>query len=396
MDTLPTDESDGKKHSESIHLLNVSGTLNTALPKTEAKFISVITQDSDRLSQDTTSMDVMEDDLLDTKSKAAPKEDVLLIESPKANDVLMPMEGYRMWNGNVFFLSLILAKRSAFLQTAKKMEQAVILIEMIQAVHNRRGRFLMAIQKPLSPENSSQVKLPPGLDENNLLSTTVWQVLNETDVLLQVTKLLRSKVLPEEEDADKRLRRKEVKRRRRERRALRKQRASATASKSTMHATAPGADEDQVPKQIPSSYMDILQGLYYVPSYYPLGSGRDDGDSDSHSSSDTSTSSDEDSNDADPKIAKKRRIGWKSTDQRVENQSSSKTSSGNDSKTAGALSKDNMTFHYKPKSIKSQQALIEEGLDPILPRGVTIRPSGKWVSTWILSPNVALYLTIVT
>lgn len=369
----------------------------------EPKHISVISQESDRLSQDTTLMDVIEEDVSDSKKESSTEEDVSWIDCPMANDVLMPMEGYRMWTGNVFFMSLIRKKRSAFLQASTK-DQAAILVDLVQAVQQtRRGRFLTAIQKPLTPQHLSQRNfLPAGLERGDLHSVTVWKVMDETDVLIQVAKLLRAKAIAEENGVDKARRKEERKRRRKERRALRKQRALDLASTSILsaHASVPGTEEDQIRKQIPASYMDILQGLYYVPSYYPLGDAqslRDNHDGELYSSSDTSTSSDDDS-DAGLKITKKRR---KSAEKLGPD--TPKTKSGpNTPKTIVCTENENdqkvdvvtdfssesvspaltgtISFHYKPKSMKSHQALIEEaGRFVELPKGVTVRPSGKWV-----------------
>jgi hypothetical protein len=374
-----------RKECDEIHPAKGNDKVNTATSSVgEANYISVISQDSDRLSQDTTLMDAIEEDLSDTKREASPNAKVSSIECPRPNDVLMPMEGYRMWSGNVFLKSLIRKKRLAFLQTSTK-EQAVTLIDIVQDIQQKRlGRFLMAIQKPLSPlQLSDENLLPAGLDRSDLLSVTVWQVMDETDVLMQVAKLLRAKAVDEGDDVDKRLRKKERKRRRRERRALRKQRASgASAANSTAQSSAPGTEEDLFHKQIPPAYMDILQGLYYVPSYYPLGDSRslrDNEDSDSYSSSEISTSS-EDGTAAGPRVAKKR---GKNVDLSGAGSSKNKISNDHDLKPSPIKDlSEPVSFHYKPKPVKSLQAVMEEeGSHADLPKGVTIRPSGKWVRT---------------
>jgi hypothetical protein len=357
--------------------------------------------------QTTSPLDLPQENNSDvTASTGAPAES--MIECPHSVDVLMPIEGYRRWAGNIYFMSLIHQNQSVLLQADHRSDQLRIVREVIHAVQQDPvgGRFLRAVQIPWNNHDQLSQVTVPGFKNCIIISKTVWEVMKEIDVLIQVGKMLRSKNATEE----KTLRRTERKNRRRERHAHLHQSVIYTKAKATV-APLKGdndgndTDEEQIQEQILPSSLGILQGLYYVPSYCPHGkaesaNGYDDDDSVSSSEATTSPVEDATTNDMirkKPMITKKRRIEHvtgkdvipppaKHARKNITKKSAWDGTKEKCAAASAAVVTDNTVITHKPQPMKSQQAVIhQEGHDANLPKGVTVRPSGKWVrpSCWL-------------
>lgn len=365
----------------------------------------------------------------------------LIVLCPNVNDVLFPMEGFTMWPGNTYCNSILQQYQANFKASSqKKAGQAQILLEMIHLIQTQQqyasganddgsgssgcGRFLKAIKVPYRKnkrnQNSSCKHIndaPPSVSVENddksgdttMPTRTIWEVMYESDVLIEFSKIF-----------------------------------------DTEHEKREVAVNEE--SQIPVSSMAILEGLYYVPNYYPsggteprpheYGSGNGSGDDESVVSYYSSSSEEEDDNYGNqPLRIKRRRVIHRTVDDYVSNtagktssnhtsskmehrthssttsnatdnarpqqqhsppikvsmigriivdeenrnsvphpsSSSSATANKHSSSTNGDHHGPKVNFQYKPKSLKSHQAMFEqEGLD-CLPKGVTVRPSGKWV-----------------
>ena len=397
----------------------------------------------------------------------------LIVQCPSVIDVLFPMEGFTLWPGNIYCKNLLQQHRSNFILSSYNKElQARILLEIVKMIQSQQqqrsssssnekedgrvsrdarcGRFLKAIQVPNRKISSHQIqnlKLTTNDDdlqsrnhkkENSnskndddatIQSKTIWEVMYESDVLIQLNNIINHK----KDDSSEHLK------------------------------------NDNNESHISSSAMAILQGLYYVPNYYPTRTEKRPHEYDSNGSCDESNDTDEsvvsyssdDNNNENEAMRrmKKRRVIHRTLDDFVpttttaSKPSASIVSNNNDigvragnptkkprmmmqnavrshqplptskkvsmigritvkddtavpvaaSSNATSTSSSKTTdhnnnynidnesnsthhsenkgmFQYRPKSMKSHQAMIEQEGSDNLPKGVTVRPSGKWVS----------------
>jgi hypothetical protein len=294
------------------------------------------------------------------------------VDYPRSNDVLLPAEGYQLWPGNAHYLTLIDSAHSAFLQATSRSEQAQLASNILKDVQREGGRFLTAIEVPMA-ENSALAA------QRSIVRTTAWVLMQDTDVLAQLGQDLRMSTdwdeAKRQERKAKKRRRKEGKRRRKERRRERR-RMRALAS------------QPPAPEPVSPSAMGALQSLYYVPSYYPLTENRNktglECESESLSSSSSSSSNDE------PMVAqpppKKKRITVRKTMiprppvlLPVVLPAGEATPEEGKTSDPPSLPGGPINFHYKPKPNKSLKAAVYNEGELTLPKGVTVRPSGKWV-----------------
>ena len=258
-------------------------------------------------------------------------------------------------------------------------DQARLALEIVRTIQREGGRFLQAIESPASPNESV----------NGIVRTTVWKILPETDVLVNLGESLR-----DEHGHARKRRRQERKERRRERRRLR--RAARTAEIAT---TAKINNTDDIPE---AATMDALKGLYYIPGaatgtsiagsqYRPVTSITHGGRDDDTLSSTSTSSSDIESLPLSPPHSKK----TKATGAR-------RVTKGPPGAVAHANTTDNLVrlqkkepklnFHYKAKPSRSSKAAMEKEGESELPKGVTVRPSGKWVGLDSLSSRLLVFL----
>jgi hypothetical protein len=361
----------------------------------------------------------------------------LLVQCPNVNDVLFPMEGFTMWPGNMYCNRIIQQYQSKLVTSSQnKADQAQIILEIIHLIqsqhHSSTGnddesgsgnigdaRFLKAIQVPYRKSNENQNSNHKNNERQRfnivndsgdaIPSKTIWEVMYESDVLIQL-----SKILAFDSNAN---------------------HANATASNIKKDA----AQNEE--SQISTSAMAILQGLYYVPNYYPSRSEKRpheyrSGDEETEGS--YCSSSEEGDDEYESMSIKRRRvvhrkeddykpIATKTSKSSFQSNKANKTSNGprNTSSTKSSAAHNarpqhlppvkvsmigrimvhgaehgttapsesssiksphnsdttnhRVNFQYKPKPMKSHQAMFEqEGLE-CLPKGVTVRPSGKWV-----------------
>jgi len=260
------------------------------------------------------------------------------IQCPHPHDVLMPVSGYQLWAGNCRYMNAINARKGAF-STGDRSEQARIALEVVHHIQEQRpaGRFLTAIEVPVAANPNANVPA-----NGSIVSTTMWQVMQETDVLLQLGKHLR------ETKKEKKRRKKHNRRRKKKKRKY----------------------EEEVEESLSSiSNLGALESLYYVPAYYPTPDNDSLSLEESSSSSESSSEEEPPPPPPPPPKTKKPRAPPKPRPAPKPKPAP---------KPAPASSKP-VNFHYKPKPMKSQQAALKNEGEMTLPKGVTVRPSGKWV-----------------
>jgi hypothetical protein len=295
------------------------------------------------------------------------------VDYPRQNDVLLPAEGYQLWPGNAHYLTLIDAAHSAFVQATSRSEQAQLASNILKDVHREGGRFLTAIEVPVA-ENSALAA------QRSIVRTTAWVLMPDTDVLAQLGQALH---MSTDVDEAKRHERKAKKRRRKERKRRRKERRRERRRMRALASQPPPTEP------VSPSAMGALQSLYYVPSYYPLSDNRNKTGLECESESLSSSSSS--SSDEEPMVVpppKKKRITVRKTviprppvllPVVLPAVGEPKAPPEEGKTDQPALPGGPINFHYKPKPNKSLKAAVYNEGELTLPKGVTVRPSGKWV-----------------
>lgn len=267
-------------------------------------------------------------------AKASPED---TIECPYPIDVLMPVSGYQLWNGNRRYRMLVEHHLPAFQASASNtQEQAKIALDIVHTIQREGGRFLQAIDTPVEDSNGK-----------GILCTTVWKILPETDILVALGDILR-----DERGQARKRRRHQRKERRRERREARR---------ALMEQQQQSKVEGEAPMVGGVAGCSALRSLFYVPTMDC---------EDYTSTSSSSTASDGNVIKGPPAKKKARQSPVKKANS---NKKYDDTDTNEKQKSA------NVNFHYKPKPTKSKEAYMEQEGDSELPKGVTIRPSGKWV-----------------
>lgn len=316
------------------------------------------------------------------------------LEYPRPNDILMPVGGYQLWSGNAHYQELIETHRPEFLLLLKEVDdrdngnnnerKQSIVRKIFQTIDKvQSGRFLMAV--PVAAETLPLSGTGTSGSGGKIVRTMVWNVMKEEDVLAQVEQSLTTR---SEEEArrhaklERKRRRKEKRRKRRERRRQRRR------DRKTVEAS--------WERPISPSAMGALQSLYYVPPHYPLKDGKKrsglECDSESLSSSSSSSSSSDEETIVRPAKKKKKVARKASKLPTLAPASTSLVLEQKESSTEPTSAKKEVNFHYKPKTKKSLQAVIDTEGEATLPKGVTVRPSGKWVrfilSTFFFLPGL--------
>lgn len=433
-DTISTVEFDGSEHHDNMN----SDDTNNSQASQRQEVVPV------RMAVDET--------VAPTTQPAFLSPPPLIVQCPNVNDVLFPMEGFTMWPGNIYCNNILRQHQSQFTASSDSKEhQALILLEIVQKIQSQQssnrkdddrftdgcGRFLKAIQVPNRNNQQHQNLKPTKNDlqshtvENSsgdaMLSKTIWEVMYESDVLIQLSKIL----------------------------------VCYTKTNRTMNDDTTFTTHNDE-SQISSSAMAILQGLYYVPNYYPTRTDKRPHEYDSCDEDESVVSyySSSEDNENEAMSMKKRRVIHRTEDDFKPTTSKSSVVSNNDRSTDTSSSRTNPTkksvtsqnvriqqpppsakvsmigritvadeelyggpipvaasitttttsttssstknnsninnsdhkinFQNRHKSMKSHQAMIEQEGSDNLPKGVTVRPSGKWVSRhflhlWLIS-----------
>jgi len=294
-----------------------------------------------------------------------------LIDCPHPIDVLMPVGGYQLWAGNRRYRMLVELRRPEFRAAESQQEQARIALDIVRTIQKEGGRFLAAIETPAN--NSNSTATAPGI-----VRTTVWRILPETDVLTQLGAALR-----DEQGRARKRRRQQRRARRRERRRQRRAARQAAVESAAGGGGAANAVKGASaaagtnPEESLPAGNSALQSLYYVPSYLPNNQGGAEHDDGSISSSTSSSSSEEESLEEPLPLQppKKKGRGGK----RIAGAAVAAVAGTGVPKNQAPK----VNFHYKPKPTKSHKAVLEQEGEAELPKGVTVRPSGKWVRRWL-------------
>ena len=233
---------------------------------------------------------------------------------------------------------------------------------------------MQAVESPASPNETVK----------GIIRTTVWKILPETDVLVHLGEALR-----DERGQARKRHRQQRKERRRERRRLR--RAARAAESAFVGNSTAAVEINHTGNTWDAGAMGALKSLYYVPAattatitagsqYRPVTSmpcrGRDD---DTLSSTSTS-SSDGESLPLTPPPKKSKTTGTRRVKKGPPDAAAVLTTTGTIAHVQKKEPKVN--FHYKAKPSRSSKAVMEQEGETELPKGVTVRPSGKWVG-WV-------------
>ncbi len=361
----------------------------------------------------------------------------LLVQCPSVNDVLFPMEGFKMWPANVYCEDILQQYESKCIAISDNQEhQAKLVQEIIHLIRSQQnandnidvvqcgGRFLKAVQVPyrmhkLNQKHKSNNQATDDNNSNNNIngdatsSKTIWEIINETDAMKVLSKILLSRCTKTSQDD----------------------------TNDQNDSMPPRHNEPS--SQIAASSLAILQGLYYTPNYYPSRIERRPHEYDSHGSDDDESCASLSNNDDDDddeeneresiRIKKRRLIHSSTEDFKYKNPSETSNQRAKEKRATSAnpikkssrpphtkvsmishvlvnndederrsayqvssaavpiennYTKVNLQF-FRPKSMKSQQAMIDQEGSDDLPKGVTVRPSGKWVrdiSFWSTAP----------
>lgn len=260
----------------------------------------------------------------------------IYVQCPHPHDVLMPLNGYQLWAGNCRYMKAINQRKEAFskadLEGQARIAQDVL--RYIQREQHPAGRFLIAIDVPIPAQNNPKKK-----GRGGIISATVWQTLQEPAILYQLGKHLRETRMEKK-------RRKKHKRNEKKKKKKRKQEVQ----------------EETIPI---SKLDDALQSLYYVPnSYGPTPNAQSLSSPEESSSSSESSSEEEEEPTSPPPQPKPKKPRSPPKPKAVAPEP--------------APVAPKQPIHNKPKP-KPQKLQPPAPAPRAIPKGVTARPSGKWV-----------------
>lgn len=274
------------------------------------------------------------------------------LDCPHPKDILFPIFGYQLWAGNVRFIRLIKSKRTDFDNAESRSVQATMAIKIMEAVEKDGGRFLTAVE---TPDN----------DHAMIVCTTRWRRLNKREILTEIIKFLKRR------DAES-LR--EANRARREARRKKKLECRRTGYEALISPQViPSEDGTEAFRNEPKGPIaGSLMALYYVP---PFIGGQHDSDDNNDDDEDeesvvASEMSTDDNNDARPKRKPLIQRPKKKSPPKKKKKATTASPANGNPRNGG---------FGKPNPGKSLEAAKDEGVID-LPKGVTVRPSGKWVS----------------
>jgi hypothetical protein len=372
------------------------------------------------------------------------------VPRPHFNDVIFPVEDYPMWIGNIKYRNEIIKRQFQFYNSVDRAEQAKLALEIVHSIQEQRppGRFVLALKLRPPPTNTATTTNLIQVPENQkfpnkpvpggfppYLENTIFQVMNETDVLIQLGKQLRRVECH------------------RVKRFIAKQKKHPTKRTNTTCTNIPKREKhqyvdyffdtdeedeyeennqeeedplDSVPtKKVPIESLGPLQVLYYVPqnqqlpqknkiqNYPTTGKHHDDAVSLQSSSSSSPLVKKRTKHTASKTMArrfttneplsKKIRTGKavmeytaKHLDIVVPPPPSSSPFGMNN--TASMSEETNNKTKEKPTKATSLMVLSQNEGTNILPKGVTVRPSGKWVRTSavvLIPPNCFLIIYLL-
>jgi hypothetical protein len=343
---------------------------------------------------------------------------------PHFNDVIFPVEDYPMWIGNIKFRNEVIKRQLQFYNSVDRAEQAKLALEIVHSIQEQRppGRFVLAL--PWRPPSAVIVEGAQMQRDNNnnnhkkpgpgglppYLENTIFQVMNETDVLIQLGKHLRRIECHRVKRFIKKKKKRTPKNNNPE--ILKHKYADFFLDSDDEEEEEEKEENDQeeadaVPtKKIPIESLGPLQVLYYVPQHHQqqrqnkyqnstTGKHYPD-DAVSMQSSNASSSS--------PSQLRKKRNKQAASRRFATNEPLSKKFRTEPKPQTGATVEEstqslvvvvpppltgqfeegkNDTNKAKEKPPKATSLMVlsqNEGTN-ILPKGVTVRPSGKWVRT---------------
>jgi hypothetical protein len=276
------------------------------------------------------------------------------LDCPHPKDILFPIFGYQLWAGNVRFIRLIKSKRPDFDNAESRSVQATMAIKVMEAVEKDGGRFLTAVE---TPDN----------DHAMIVCTTRWRQLNKREILTEIIKFLKRR------DAES-LR--EANRARRETRREVKLKCRRTGYEALISPQLiPSEDGTEAFRNEPKGPIaGPLMALYYEPPFIGAqhDSDENDDDDEDEESGVASEESMDDNVDARPKRKPliQRPVPKKKSPPKKKKKAATASPANGNPKNGG---------FGKPNPGKSLEAAKDEGVID-LPKGVTVRPSGKWVS----------------
>lgn len=327
-----------------------------------------------------------------------------IVLAPRPNDVLFPLSGMTQWPGNELFLMKIDSRRQDFLTCIKRSDQARIALEVIQDVVLGVGQN-QPIARFLAKQQKSFVI--PG-------TTCPWVVMDETLVLVQLGKSFRGETDSFKHNKHDRLNYSKT--------IVEKSSTKSNDDKNKITQSQASIENEEINEDYSHDDDDseeddddplaALKSLYHIPSYayretQPLvqrkaseklqhySNGKDIPQANSHHSMQHVESIPTKS------LSSSKRphssIGLHGVGQvqkrQYKQRKSLPTSAATTSKsTAGLNSATNHNSIANTSKLTSKVAAFMNEGEVLLPKGVTVRPSGKWVSNiqWCLNECVLI------
>lgn len=268
------------------------------------------------------------------------------LDCPHPKDILFPIFGYQLWAGNVRFIRLIKSKREDFENAATRAIQAAMAIKIMEAVEKDGGRFLTSVE---TPDNEHAM----------IVCTTRWRRLSKKEILTEIIRFLKRQDTESLREAKKARRMARRKVTLEKRRILHKELIDSQKLPNY-------EDTEEYQNEPKGPIKGPLMTLYYVP---PFTSGNvqvesEEEERQSVAASDNSTETEEE-RPKKPKPSARKILPKKKTTV---------------VKKKPPVNKEvvNPGHFSRVKRTKSREAAEVEGILD-LPKGVTVRPSGKWV-----------------
>lgn len=239
------------------------------------------------------------------------------IEYPHPYDCLFPISGFQLWAGNLQLQNLVETQRNEFLQ-ADKAQQAAIVLKIVHSIKRNSGRFL---------QSDVEYKDQPVV--------VVWKTLEEVDILRNIGQLFRRK---------------------------------KKLSKNKPRRPLPVVDPTEPPLCCPST-LAPLQSLFYLP---PSANGQQ-----LPTREDSSSSEDEPEPIIKPVKIKPPKVP-KSAPHPSQTLSSNTAADAIKPPPTKKPRKSPSSLSSRGRPKKSQIAALQQEGETNLPKGVTVRPSGKW------------------
>ena len=270
------------------------------------------------------------------------------LDCPHPKDILFPVFAYQLWAGNVRFVRLIKSKRGDFESATTRAIQATMAIKIMEAVEKDGGRFLTSVE---TPDNEHAM----------IVCTTRWRRLSKREILTEIIRFLKC------QDTESLREAKKI--RRNSRRKVSLERRRVLHKELINRQKLPRLEDTEEYQNEPKGPMEgPLMTLYYVP---PFTNQNVQDESEEEEQQESAGVSDE-STQEEEELPKKRKPSARKVLPKKKAPAARKKSPSH----AGVSKNGHFT---RLKNSKSREAAEVEGILD-LPKGVTVRPSGKWVS----------------